>query len=127
MNKRIKLTNAVLVSLTCKYYHFEFEYPAGVFSYDARELIGVGAAGKRLDGLGKALFRLLVQLNLAIEQIQDDMWLDGYAPPKRRPAAVRAKVSAVKKLKRPADVSAPEVPMSSDASVAPDDSSSEAK
>ena len=46
MNKRIKLTNAVLVLLTCKYYHFEFEYPRGAFSYDARELIGVGAAGK---------------------------------------------------------------------------------
>jgi hypothetical protein len=127
MKQSIKLTNAVLVSLTCRPYHFKFKYPAGVFSYDARELIGVGVAGKRFNGLRKALFRLLVQLDLAIEEIQDDIWLDECAFPKRRPAAVRAKVSAVKKLKRPADVSAPEAPMSSDASVAPDDSSSEAK
>ena len=127
MKKRIKLTNTVLVSLSSRPYRFEFEYPAGEFSYDARELIGVGVAGKRFNGLRKALFRLLVQLDLAIEDIQDDLWLDEYAPPKRRPAAVRAKVSAVKKPKRPADVSSPQAPISSDASVAPDDSSSEAK
>ena len=119
MNKRIKLTNAVLVSLTCKPYHFEFKYPAGVVSCDARELIGVGAAGKGSSTVWAKLCSVF--LCSSILRLSKSRMISGWTAMHLQNAdrrVTRAKVSAVKKFKRPADVSAPEAPMSSDASVA---------
>ena len=118
MPKKFKLkVRAISLSLNFNNetrYHFTATIPPKVYSSDVGELIGVNTAGQifALDGLGKALLRLLVQLDLAKKQtvgdadITKELWMVHSPPKKRRMAALLAEVSAVK-MEPSAEVSVP--------------------
>jgi hypothetical protein len=116
MRKWSNLPNAISLSLAFsngKRHRFNFKIPPGVYTFDACKMIGVNAAGERfeLDGLGKALLRFLVQLDLATKQMAaiEDVAFKLSAPPRNWDiSAAFAAVSVVEEAEPTANSRAPE-------------------
>jgi hypothetical protein len=95
-------------------YHFAVEISQRVYTDETYCLTGVNSIGKKfqLGRLGKALMRLLVELDHATKKRKYNWYESEYwrihAPRKmRQMAAVHAGVSPVKEVDRSAEVSAP--------------------
>ena len=117
MTKKSNETKTISLSLNFNnenQYYFTVKLSPQTPTDEAWDLTGVNSAGEtfELEGLGKALMRLLRQLGHATKKPRRVFYRPGYwrihAPRKRlQMAAAYAEVSAVKEVDRSAEVSVP--------------------
>jgi hypothetical protein len=114
MSKKSNATRTISLALNFNnenQYYFTVELPPKTDTDEVWYLTGENSIGRtfELEGLGRALMRLLVQLDHATKKKpRRDLYLPGFwrihAPPKkRRKAAKRAEVTAVKENQPPAE------------------------
>jgi len=117
MTKKSNETKTISLSLNFNnenQYYFTVEISSKTYTDTIWDLIGVNSVGKtfELEGLGKALMRLLVQLGHATKNHQRQSYDPAYwrihaRPKKRRMAAKHAEVSSVKEVEPSAQSSVP--------------------
>ena len=115
MTKKSKETKTISLFLNFNnenQYHFTAKIPAKTYVDEVWELTGVNSVGEKfyLEGLGKALMWLLLQLDHATKKSQSLSFNPAYwrihAPrEKRRMAALFAEVSAVQEVEPSSEVS----------------------
>jgi hypothetical protein len=117
MTKKSNETKTISLSLNFNnenHYHFTVNIPPKTNMDEVWDLTGVNSIGEKfyLEGLGKALMWLLLQLDHATKKSQSASFNPAYwrihsARKKRRIVALFADVPAVKKVDRSAEVSVP--------------------